>query len=214
MKTREELIRNYDLLAEEYARVYVDELESKPFDRELLRRFIRNVPWELPICDLGCGPGHLTGYLSSLGVDAMGIDLSPGMIAVARRLFPSVDYRVGDMLGLDLPAGMLGGVVAFYAIIHLRRDQIDNAFSETFRVLRHGGGVLVSFHVGEGALHEEESLGRPIAFDCTLFEPEEVVEAITGAGFAVEEVAARKPYDFEYPTTRTYVWGTKPLEAA
>jgi len=34
--------------------------------------------------DLGCGPGHITGYLRSLGVDATGIDMVPEVIAHAQ----------------------------------------------------------------------------------------------------------------------------------
>lgn len=36
------------------------------------------------VLDVGCGPGHITGYLRSLGVDAVGIDLVPEFIAHAR----------------------------------------------------------------------------------------------------------------------------------
>ena len=44
MRTREELIRNYDLLASEYAERFCDELEDKPFDRSQLQRFAEAIP--------------------------------------------------------------------------------------------------------------------------------------------------------------------------
>ena len=48
--------REYDVLAEDYARNIYGELQHKPLDRELLTRFAKSVRGE--ICDLGCGPGH------------------------------------------------------------------------------------------------------------------------------------------------------------
>jgi SAM-dependent methyltransferase len=210
MKTRRALIDCYNRLAEEYVRRYGDELEAKPFDRQLIGRFVQDVPPGKQVCDLGCGSGHVADHLRQLGVNVFGVDLSPGMIDVAKRTYPLVEYRVGDMLELDLADESLGAVVALYSIIHLERDQVRPAFSEMFRILVPGGGVLVSFHRGEGTLHEEESLGTPVAFDCTLFEPDEVRSVMEDVGFVVELVAVRTPYEFEFQTTRVYTWGRKP----
>lgn len=211
MKTRETLIDSYNRLAEEYAKHYGDELREKPFDRLLLERFAQDVPSGKRICDLGCGSGHVTGYLKNLGFDVIGIDISPGMIEVAKRTYHSIEFRVGDMLASDMPDESLGEIVALYSIIHVERDQLRPTLGEMLRVLVPGGSVLVSFHKGEGALHEEESLGKPIPFDCTLFEPDEVREVMEDVGFVIEMVAVRSPYDFEFPTTRVYIWGRRPL---
>ena len=53
------------------------------------------------VLDLGCGPGHITGHLRSLGVDAIGIDLVPEFIAHARAAHPDGEYRLGSMRSLD-----------------------------------------------------------------------------------------------------------------
>jgi SAM-dependent methyltransferase len=211
MKSKEVLIDSYNQLAEVYADKYCSELEGKPFDRELLERFVLANPAGQPICDLGCGPGHIANFLRGLNANALGIDLSPKMIDVARSRYPSVEYREGDMLNLNLLSESLGGIVAFYSIIHLKRHQLVGAFTGMLQVLVPGGGLLVSFHEGVGEHHEEESLGMPIAFDCTLFEPDEVASAMSHAEFVVKEINTRPPYDFEYPTTRVYIWAQKPI---
>jgi ubiquinone/menaquinone biosynthesis C-methylase UbiE len=209
MKTRETLIASYNQLAEEYAKQYCDELNKKPFDRHLLERFVADIPMGKPVCDMGCGSGHVADHLRSLGVEVLGVDLSPGMVEVAKKRYPANEYRVGDMLELDLPDESLGGIVTFYSIIHLKRDQVRRAVKEMFRLLFPGGSLLVSFHQGEGVLHSEESLGQPVAFDCNLYEPDEVRRPMEETGFEVEMVAVRTPYDFEFATTRVYVWGKK-----
>lgn len=210
MKTRETLIDSYNRLAEEYAKRYGGELDNKPFDLQLLERFTEDVPSGTRVCDLGCGSGHVADRLKRLGLDVIGIDLSPGMIEVAKRTYPSIEYRVGDMLDPDMPDESLGAIVALYSIIHLGRDQLRTAMHKMFRLLVPGGSALVSFHKGEGTFHEDESMGQPVAFDCTLFEADEVRSVMEDVGFDVEMVAVRTPYDFEFPTTRVYTWGRKP----
>jgi trans-aconitate methyltransferase len=73
----------YDILADEYVSHVFEELHHKPLDRELLDRFAKEAPG--PVCDLGCGPGHVARYLHSRGAVVSGIDLSPEMVERARR---------------------------------------------------------------------------------------------------------------------------------
>jgi ubiquinone/menaquinone biosynthesis C-methylase UbiE len=209
MQTKEQLTRGYDALAEVYAKEYCKEFDRKPFDRERLERFAQKVPPGLPICDLGCGPGHLAAHLKSLGAEVVGIDLSPGMIAEAKRRYPQIEYRVGDMLQLELPDDSLGAIAAFYSVIHIERDDLDRATKEMHRVIAPGGLAQLAFHRGQGTFHEDESLGEPIPFECILFEPEEMASSLERAGFTVEDITVRESYDFEFPTERVYVLARK-----
>jgi SAM-dependent methyltransferase len=208
MRNRIKLIDSYDELAFEYAERFCDELDGKPFDRSLLQRFANMVP-SGPVCDLGCGPGHVTAHLQSLGLKAIGVDLSPKMIEEARRRFTQVEFRVGDMVLLDIPTESLGGIVALYSIIHLEPEMLEPAFREMCRVLVPGGQLLVSFHQGQGILHEDDVLGTRVSFDCTLFESDDVSRALECAGLSVAEVTVRRPYGNEYPTKRVYVLANK-----
>ncbi|HID30164.1 MAG TPA: class I SAM-dependent methyltransferase [Desulfobacterales bacterium] len=208
MMTREELIGKYDQLAYEYAERFCDEIEGKPFDRHLLQRFAEAIPVGT-VCDMGCGPGHIAAHLESLNIDVFGVDLSPRMIDEARRRYPFVGFQVGDMLDLKIKAQTLGGIVALYSIIHLGRDMLRDAFQEFNRVLLPGGLLLVSFHKGQGELHEDGVLDTQVSFDCALFEPEEVELRMDEAGFSIVETTVRRPYDIEYPTHRVYVLADK-----
>jgi SAM-dependent methyltransferase len=81
---------SYDTLAADYAAWIHDELAAKPLDRALLGAFADMVrrAGAGPVADVGCGPGRVTAFLDALGVPAFGIDLSPEMVAVARRSYP------------------------------------------------------------------------------------------------------------------------------
>src|SRR5580658_5642242 len=74
-----------------------------------LDRFLNILPKGAHVLDLGCGPGHHVAYMNSLGFRAIGVDQSPEMINVARQLFPTMRFDVGNWLDADFePAGFDG----------------------------------------------------------------------------------------------------------
>jgi SAM-dependent methyltransferase len=202
---------SYDTVAAEYARRIFDELAGKPFDRRLLDDFAALVRGAGPVCDLGCGPGQVARYLHERGVEAFGIDLSPGMVAEARRLSPEIEFRRGDMLALDAPDGAWAGIAAFYSLIHIPREEMVRALCELRRVLRPGGWLLAGFHVGREVLHRDEMWGEPVSLDFLFFLPGEVEGWLREAGFTLETTFERAPYpEVEHPSRRGYVLARKP----
>lgn len=204
-----DLAATYDRVARAYADQFFTELDRKPFDRALLDRFAASVAGRGRVCDVGCGPGHVGRYLSERGVDVFGLDLSPGMVALARDLNPAMRFEQGDMLALHLPDGALAGIVAFYSLIHLERAAVTRALAELARVLAPGGALLIAFHGGEGQVHAEDWFGQGVSIDATLFQPAEMAAYMEHAAFSVDEVVTRSPYEFEYPSQRVYARGTK-----
>jgi SAM-dependent methyltransferase len=201
-----ELIRSYDRVAEEYAAQLAGELTHKPFDREWLDRFAARVRDRGLVCDVGCGPGHVAGYLHTRGVDVFGIDLAPGMVEVAQRLHPAIAFRVGDMCALDVEDGAWAGIVAFYAIVHLQLVEITPMLRELRRVLQPEGILFLAFHAGSGVVHRDELFGQPVQLDFRFFERWDIEVALTDAGFDILESVVRPPYpDVEYPSHRAYI---------
>jgi len=208
-----ELEASYDRVAENFAEEFCGELERKPFDRVLLDDFAESLRGEGRVCEIGCGPGQIARYLRDRGVEMCGIDLSREMVRFARRLSPDIPFEHGDMLKLDAPDASLAGIICFYAIIHLRREDAPRALAQMHRALRPGGRLLVSFHGGEGELHRDEWYGKQVSIDVTLFKEDEMSGYMEAAGFEVERVVGREPYEFEYPTRRLYAFARKPSRA-
>lgn len=201
---------SYDAVAPEYAEKFKDEMDDKPFDRRALDRLAREVGQLGAICDLGCGPGQLARYLHRKGVAALGVDLSPQMVAEARRLNPDIGFHQGDMLALPDPDDSWGGIAAFYCIIHVPRDQIVEALREMKRVLKPGGLLLISFHVGEEIKHLDEWWEKPVNLDFQFFLPDEMEGWLEEAGFEVEETLVREPNpEVEVETWRGYIFARK-----
>jgi SAM-dependent methyltransferase len=197
--------RSYDAAAEGYAAQFFHELDDKPRDRELLDAFAAEVRGKGRVVDLGCGPGHVARYLHERGVDATGIDLSPGLVAVAGRMSPQVPFETGTMLALAAPDASLAGIVAFYAVVNLTRDEVVRAFAEMRRVLRPAAPLLLAFHVGDETVHVDELCGARVSLDFRFFPRAFIEPALEAAGMKVEAWMERAPYEAEHPSTRAYV---------
>jgi SAM-dependent methyltransferase len=201
---------SYDRLADEYARRLFHELEHKPLDRELLNRFAAQVAGLGEVCDMGCGPGHVARYLRDAGAKVFGLDLSPRMLEQAQQLNADISFLQGNMTSLDLPAGSLAGIAAFYAIVNLPKESLRAVFQEMYRVLQSGGLLLLAFHSGDGRLHLDELWGLPVAMDFFFFEPIAIRQELESSGFVVEETVERGPYpEVEYPSRRAYLFARK-----
>jgi len=200
----------YDAVASDYAARFDAELAAKPFDRALLERFGAVLDSVSVVVDLGCGPGHVGASLAPALGRVVGVDLSAGMLAQARRRHPRVTVVQGDLRNLPLADGVADGAVCFYSLIHLRRPEVGGALGEIHRVLRPGGSVLLAVHGGRGVLHTEGWFDRAVSVDATLFEAAELSRLAERAGLGVTELARRNPYKTEAQTERLYLWATRP----
>jgi SAM-dependent methyltransferase len=207
---RNECQASYDQVADEYVRRIFDELQNKPLDRQLLDRFAESVRDAGPVCDLGCGPGHITRYLHEHGVQVCGVDLSQAMVERARRLTPGVEYRQGDMMALDAPDGAWAGIAAFYSIVHIHRGDMARVLGEFRRVLRPGGRLLLAFHIGDHAVHLDDWWGQKVSVDFYFFPSDEVADCLRAEGFEIEEIVEREPYvEVEHQSRRAYVFARR-----
>ena len=155
---------SYDRLAAEYTRRIAGELAGKPFDRGQLDAFALLTHDLGPVDGLGCGPGHVAAWLHGCGVAATGVELSPAMVVQARALHPDIAFRPGSMVALDEHAA-LGGIVAFYSVIHVARDRKPTMFADWWSVLVPGGWLLLAFHVGKHDRHVDDPWGIPVDVD-------------------------------------------------
>ncbi|HWS38849.1 MAG TPA: class I SAM-dependent methyltransferase [Actinoplanes sp.] len=187
---------SYDTVAVSYADMLRDALAGEPFQRGILGLFaevVRALPVG-PVADVGCGPGRICGFLRERGLDVFGIDLSPGMVAVARREFPGVRFEVGSMTGLELADGSLAGLLAWFSLIHVPDDEVPGVLAEFRRVLRPGGVLLLGFHAGDGVRWKSEGYGgHPMNVYVHRRPAARVAGWLRDAGFTVEAELVHRP---------------------
>lgn len=198
---------SYDMVADEYARRLFRELKYKPFDRALLDRFANIIRGGAVTADISCGPGHVTRYLHEQGLRICGLDISDDMIENAQRLNPDIEFINGDMRALPVSDNTWAGIIAFYSIIHIPRAQIVGTLKEFARVLKPGAPLLIAFHIGDDVVHLEEWWEEKVSLDFYYFQPAEMKEWLTTAGFKIDEILEREPYsaDIEHQSRRCYI---------
>jgi SAM-dependent methyltransferase len=203
---------SYDAVAGEYVRRIAGELEHKPLDRELLDRFAASVRDSGPVCDMGCGPGHVTRYLHERGLNICGCDLSSKMVEAAARLNSAIAFRQADMTALDVPNKTWAGIVAFYSIIHIPHEEMAQALSELRRALQPGGLLFLAFHIGDDTLHLDDWWDQRVNVDFFFFRVEEMTRYLRDAGFEIGDIIEREPYpDVEHQSRRAYVFARRPV---
>lgn len=92
------------------------------------------------VADLGCGSGVFTDLLNKQGYEAIGLDLSPKLIALARNKYPKVEFLEGDVEQLPFPDSSLDGVLLSGLVHHL--PDPARCAGEVFRVLKPGGSFV------------------------------------------------------------------------
>ncbi|XAS77244.1 methyltransferase domain-containing protein [Dermatophilaceae bacterium Sec6.4] len=187
----------YDALAQEYASRFAGTEPEQAVDLAMIDHFISLLVGDGPeVLDAGCGNGRISQYLADRGCVVRGVDLSPGMIAMAHRDHPDIATQVASIIHLPSPDDRLDGVVYWYSIIHVADSDLPAVFEEARRVLRPSGVMLVAFQAGEGVSDVGAGF-RKLGYDGSLTRFNRTAEQVWGqltlAGFCEEARLVRRP---------------------
>lgn len=94
--------------------------------------FLRNQPI---VADIGCGTGRDIKYLLSKGAQAAGIDISIAMLLEAKKIIPSGNLSLMNMMNLGFPSNAFDGVWAIASILHIPKSNFRTVFHEIIRIL-------------------------------------------------------------------------------
>jgi SAM-dependent methyltransferase len=131
--------RAYAGVADLYIDLFGSPEKVDPDDLAFIGRHLAGRPGR--VFDLGCGPGHLTGYLHALGADVTGVDLVPEFIDHARAAHPGIPFHVGSMDDVEAADGIL----SWYSLIHRPPHELDGVLAGFRRALAPGGTLVVGF---------------------------------------------------------------------
>lgn len=108
----------------------------------LIAAFTRmtGLPKGARVADLGCGSGVFTDLLRQAGYDAVGVDICPTLIGMARAKYSGLEFIEGDIEALPFPSESLDGVL-LSGVLHHFPDP-SRCAAEVRRVLRRGGRVF------------------------------------------------------------------------
>jgi SAM-dependent methyltransferase len=188
----------YDALADRYVEFAGSELNDateEAVDRSLVAAFAERATrlGRLPVADLGCGPGRVAATLARLGLDVVGIDISPEMVTRARRAHPELSFEVADLVDLPFAARSLAGAVSWGSIIYTPPGALAPVFDEIARVLTPGGHVLLAFQAGDGeGILSPMAHGSSTALTSYRHDPDDVIARLAAAGLETNTRAVRE----------------------
>ena len=94
------------------------------------------------LLDVGCGPGHLCARAARRGARATGIDLAEGMVALAGRRHPQIEFRCADAEALPFADDSFDAAIGAFVVNHLPHP--ERGAAELCRVLRPGGRLALA----------------------------------------------------------------------
>ena len=142
------------------------------------------------VLDIGCGTGLPTArMLCDAGFSVTGIDISTGMLRLARKNVPETDLHHLDVLDLDPSLGPFDAAVAFFTLLMLPRAEVPLALRRVGELLRPGAPLVL-------AMVEADVDDVPIPFlgstiRVTGYPRAELGPLLEDNGFAVEDVRDR-----------------------
>jgi SAM-dependent methyltransferase len=156
------------------------------------------------VLDLGCGTGLPTArQLVRAGARVTCVDLSAGMLALARENVPGATFLQADMADLGtggpLAAGSFDGVAAFFSLLMLPRPEIPHALGAIRNLLRPAGLLALSMVEADVDDVAIPFLGNTIRVSGYL--RDELHHVVADAGFDVikEDSYAYAPASIDVP---------------
>lgn len=152
-----------------------------------LRAFAKYIPKKGIILDVGCGAGEpVDNLLVKWGYEVVGIDLSPSLISIARRLVPEASYAIKDMQDLKLAEYSVDAIVCLYALFHIPRAEHKRMLTTFASYLPIGGVMLIS--MGDRAFEGTHEMYRVSSYS-SQYGSVQNKEILRSVGFEIIEEA-------------------------
>ncbi len=112
---------------------------------QLLPDFMNRLPSNALVLDAGCGAGEPITKILSERFNVVGVDVSRKQVEAARRILPACEFIWQDMTTLAYPNGHFDGIISYYAIQHVPREEHIGLIDNFYRMLKEGGYALLCF---------------------------------------------------------------------
>ena len=151
----------------------------------LLKELISKLQSGGYVLDVGCGNGAYSRYLSEK-FKVIGVDFSEKQIELAKQNAPKAEFICKDMTKLNCPNEFFDGIIAFYSIIHIPREEHFKLLNNFYRMLKTNGLVLLTFNLeDEPANYNENFLNNNIKMYWSNFDKDYNLDMVKKIGFKI-----------------------------
>ncbi len=151
--------------------------------------------------DLGCGSGYITNYLSSLNMNAIGIDFSKEMIKIAKKNYPKLQFLLTDFVDIEnhFKENSVNGLIAIYSLYFIPREQFCDMLNSLSKILKNDGLFLFVTQIGKKEdfvttpLMEENGLNDRLYVN--YYMQEELENILKQNNFSIENIMIKSDCD-------------------
>lgn len=143
-----------------------------------INRFVELLPGR-KILDVACGPGHDTDYLSRMGFNCLGIDLSKKMIQLARQNFKG-KFKIMDFFNLKLKNDSFDGMWCSSILVHIKRGDLPKLLENSRKVLKNNGILGIITAQKQKRVRKQDDTRM-----YTVFEKKELGHYLEKAGYKI-----------------------------
>lgn len=187
------VIADYDDIAKEYAEEFFEDTS----DNKYIDIFLDSLEG-IKILDVGCGNGKDCKYISQKGFDINGIDLSVGMLSIAKEKVPNGKFEVMDMTDITYPDDSYDGIISNCSLFHIPTEELPKTLESFRKILKPNGKLLLILQDGNGEMMVEEPYRPGVHIYMNYFSTSQIQELLQQYGFEIGYLSKEKsPNEFE-----------------
>ncbi len=180
----EDLIKNSIETYNKYAKIYADYTNQKSFQYQI-NKFITSLPKKAKILDIGCGAGRDVVYFTEENCEAIGIDISEGLLQEARERYPNAKFEKMDFTKTTFPNELFDGLWCMASLSDVPKLKTTEVLNEFNRILKNNGIIFIATKEGEGEkiISKKKYNNSPRFY--SFFKEEELHNLLTKTNFEV-----------------------------
>lgn len=184
---------SYNLIAPQWAEAHKD----PKFWQVELERFKFYLP-SGKVLEVGSGGGRDAEALDALGYEYTGTDNSTGLLDVARKRNPTLNFFHNSVYELMFPESSFDGFWCAATLLHIPKSKIHNALHSIHNIIRSNGIGFICVKKGEGDMvfDEDDNYG-PRYF--SYYQDDEFTQILEESGFPILE-------KYEIPVSTKTTW--------
>lgn len=168
--------------------------------RESIDRFIKLLPANAKIIDIGCGSGRDAEIFTGRGLSVVGIDNCNNLMEIAKAEAPLAQFQLMDIESMKFPANSFDGAWAVCSLSHIPKKLMPNVLKQIHSFLKPKGAFYIALRKGTGeSLEKDTRYKGDIQKFWSYYEEEEINKLLKDANFKVIECTPIEK-QFAYPT--------------